>query len=265
MPELAKFAKTAKGLAKNPIGIIALFIILIYGFASLIVGMSEHLNQEERFPLILFLVIFPILVLGVFGWLVSRHHAKLYAPTDFRDDEEFRKATQGPFYAAAALGAATAAQSIRDESPEELFMRIRNTANAVIVADPVQSRGEWVGKSILWVDDKHENNRLERRALEEIGFTFVLASSTNEAMDKALESDFGIIITDMSREEDKRAGFILLANLRAQGNRTPVVVYSGDGIQEYVAEAMARGAFGATNRPDELFQLVIAAAKSGIR
>ena len=80
MDTISAFGKTAKGLAKNPLGIIALFIVLIYGFASLVVAFSDKLVAGERVPLIWFLVVFPCLVLAVFGWLVSRHHTKLYAP-----------------------------------------------------------------------------------------------------------------------------------------------------------------------------------------
>jgi hypothetical protein len=88
------FANSAKELAKNPLGIIALFILLIYGFACLFLGVSaKELQSVERLPIIWFMVIFPVIVLGVFGWLVSRHHNKLYAPTDYRDDESFLKTT----------------------------------------------------------------------------------------------------------------------------------------------------------------------------
>lgn len=83
------FGETAKGLAKNPLGIIALFIVLIYGFASLTVGFSDKLTAGERTPLIWFLVLFPVAVLSVFAWLVSCHHKKLYAPSDFKDEEHF--------------------------------------------------------------------------------------------------------------------------------------------------------------------------------
>ena len=34
-------------------------------------------------------MIFPILVLVVFGWLVSRHFNKLYAPSDYRNENLF--------------------------------------------------------------------------------------------------------------------------------------------------------------------------------
>ncbi|MGE0849067.1 MAG: pYEATS domain-containing protein [Hyphomicrobiaceae bacterium] len=86
---LSTFSDAAKGLARNPIGIIALFIVLIYGFASLVTAFSGSFTQGERVPLIYFLVCFPVLVLVTFAWLVSKHHNKLYAPSDFRDETLF--------------------------------------------------------------------------------------------------------------------------------------------------------------------------------
>lgn len=83
------FGDTAKGLSRNPLGIIALFIVLIYGFASLVVGFSDRLHPEERLPIVWFLVLFPIVVLSVFAWLVSNHHPKLYAPQDYTNDQAF--------------------------------------------------------------------------------------------------------------------------------------------------------------------------------
>ncbi|MEZ6139014.1 MAG: pYEATS domain-containing protein [Zavarzinella sp.] len=86
--QLSEFGETAKGLSRNPLGIIALFIVLVYGFACLVVGVGKT-EPCERSPLIWFLVIFPVMVLGVFAWLVSRHHKKLYAPTDYKDETHF--------------------------------------------------------------------------------------------------------------------------------------------------------------------------------
>lgn len=83
------FGSVAQGLARNPLGMIALFIVLIYGFACLVVGTSSYLQPSERTPIIWFLVLFPVIVLGVFGWLVSSHHKKLYAPSDFKNEEHF--------------------------------------------------------------------------------------------------------------------------------------------------------------------------------
>lgn len=79
-----------KDLVRNPIGIIALFISLIYGFASLLLGATaDSLGPDEREPIIWFVVIFPCVVLAVFYFLVSRHHGKLYAPGDYKDDRSF--------------------------------------------------------------------------------------------------------------------------------------------------------------------------------
>ncbi|MGE4537927.1 MAG: pYEATS domain-containing protein [Desulfovibrio sp.] len=86
---LKTFSSTAQGLARNPLGIIALFIVLVYGFACLVVSSTSPLESSDRRPIVWFIVIFPVIVIGVFGWLVSRHHKKLYAPSDFKDESNF--------------------------------------------------------------------------------------------------------------------------------------------------------------------------------
>src|SRR5262245_43542668 len=85
------FSGSARDLARNPLGIIALFILLVYGFASIVTTFASSLSSMERLPLIYFLVIFPVLVLGVFAWLVSRHSNKLFAPSDFKNEENYVK------------------------------------------------------------------------------------------------------------------------------------------------------------------------------
>lgn len=88
--DLSGFGKIAHDLARNPLGIIALFIVLIYGFAALLMGNTASvLTPGQGYILIIFLAGFPIIVLITFAWLVSQHHAKLYAPTDYKSDEAF--------------------------------------------------------------------------------------------------------------------------------------------------------------------------------
>ena len=78
---LDEFGKTAQRLSRNPLGIIALFIVLIYGIAGLVFGTaSASLQPNERLPLVWFLVLFPCVVLVAFYLLVTRHHTKLCAP-----------------------------------------------------------------------------------------------------------------------------------------------------------------------------------------
>jgi hypothetical protein len=84
------FAESARTLTKNPLGIIGLFIVLVYGFACLALGLSaSQLDPSERSCLIWFIVLFPILILGVFYRLVTAHHKKLYAPSDYKDERLF--------------------------------------------------------------------------------------------------------------------------------------------------------------------------------
>jgi hypothetical protein len=90
---LKNFGQTAEKLSGNPLGIIALFIVLLYGIAGLVLGTSAtSLTHDERAPIVWFLVTFPFLVLLVFTWLVSQHHTKLYAPKDYLSDEAFLRA-----------------------------------------------------------------------------------------------------------------------------------------------------------------------------
>lgn len=88
---LNDFINNAKGLTRNPLGIIALFVSLIYGFACLVLStsISNLHTSEERLPLIWFIIVFPIIILIAFISLVIKHHEKLYSPSDYRGDEAF--------------------------------------------------------------------------------------------------------------------------------------------------------------------------------
>jgi hypothetical protein len=90
---IGEFGKVAQKLSRNPLGIIALFIVLVYGIAALVLGVSSSsLQTNERLPLIYFLVFFPVIVLVAFYRLVANHHVKLYAPLDYQDKEGFFRA-----------------------------------------------------------------------------------------------------------------------------------------------------------------------------
>lgn len=82
----------APRLSRNPLGIVALFIVLVYSVAGLVLGASlEKLGTSERQPLIWFLVLFPCAVLVSFLWLVAKHRRALYGPGDFNSDESYLK------------------------------------------------------------------------------------------------------------------------------------------------------------------------------
>src|SRR5437588_11486769 len=91
---VGEFSNAPK-LARNPLGIIALFIVLVDGIAGFVLGVSSRsLQPNEKLPLIYFLVFFPVVVLGVFYRLVAKHHEKFYAPGDFPDKEGFFRARE---------------------------------------------------------------------------------------------------------------------------------------------------------------------------
>lgn len=80
------FLDSAKSLARNPLGIIALFIVLVYAVASIVISTADADFYKNPFhPAVLFLGLFPVAVLGTFTCLVMYHDRKLYAPKDYHD------------------------------------------------------------------------------------------------------------------------------------------------------------------------------------
>jgi CheY-like chemotaxis protein len=87
----------------------------------------------------------------------------------------------------------------------------------------------------------------------------VLSRSTEDALAKIENQKFDLIISDMGRYPDRYAGCTLLEALRSRGDRAPFIIYMDRSTPELRAEARDKGAQGLTNRPDELFQLVLSA------
>ncbi len=245
------FANTAKSLSGSPLGIIALFIVLLYAFASLVTAFSGSFATNERTPLIYFMVVFPFVVLGVFAWLVSQHPTKLYAPRDFQNEDNYVRTI-------ALLAAAQAKSSTSDGLPSPIDV------SAIIATVEKTSRRSDVRisnerKALLWVDDHPENNVLERRAFESAGYSITLALSTQQAIEQLGAKRFTAIISDMGRKEGPQEGYALLEKIRSSGNQTPFFIYAGSNSQEHRNEAIRRGAQGSTNDPNVLFQLVTSA------
>jgi CheY-like chemotaxis protein len=147
------------------------------------------------------------------------------------------------------------AEQIENET-EEVF----NIVSKVTISETVQ---EVAGTKALWVDDNPFGNTYERSALEAFGIQFTLSTSTEDALDKVRTNKYNVIISDMGRSPDERAGYTLLSKLQERGVHAPFIIYSGSNRPEYKTEAIRRGSCGATNNPSELFQLVLDAIKNG--
>lgn len=244
------FSDAAKSLAGSPLGIIALFIVLLYAFASLVTTFSGTFSAAERTPLIYFLVIFPFVVLGVFAWLVSQHATSLYAPRDFKNEDNYIRTV-------ALLAAAQA----RGTGPNDA--RVVDVSAIIATVDKsAQTSARRVNqrKRLLWVDDHPDNNVLERRAFESAGFEIALAQNTQQALNLIQAHDFSAIISDMGRAEGPREGYALLQHIRSQGLKVPYFIYSSSNSAEHKKEALENGAQAATSDPNELFRLVVSAA-----
>jgi hypothetical protein len=71
--------------------------------SALLLGATvSSLTPENQTALVWFVILFPCFILLMFGWLVSRHHRKLYGPSDYRTDESFL--TAGAVVPPASLG-----------------------------------------------------------------------------------------------------------------------------------------------------------------
>ena len=247
--QLRNFGETAKGLARNPLGIIALFIVLVYGFASLVTAFAGSFTAAERLPLIYFLILFPVLVLTVFAWLVSKHSGKLFAPSDFRDEENYVKMQMS---VVASLSAAAAKH--KSATPESELEKIVEVVRAT---GPARAGGgDGWRNHILWVDDRPENNTYERQAFEAMGIRFTLALSTDDAFKRLAQNRYAAIISDMGRREGPREGYVLLDGLRQQGDQTPLFFYAASSAPEHKRETREHGGQGCTNNAQELFEMV---------
>jgi CheY-like chemotaxis protein len=124
------------------------------------------------------------------------------------------------------------------------------------------NRSLFEGAEILWVDDRPSNNRNEARMLRSFGALITFAATTDEAS-RALQTaaeqhqPFDLILSDISCElphPDTTAGLTMLTRLRNAGFQQPVIYYIG---RPSADAGVPAGAFGVTNRPDQLLQLTI--------
>lgn len=91
---LKEFGDIAVKLSRNPLGVLALAFVLVYGIAGY-VSASSSFQESERFILVLFIVLFPVFILMAFYRLVAAHSNKLFGPSDFGDEKNFLAYTSG--------------------------------------------------------------------------------------------------------------------------------------------------------------------------
>ena len=134
--------------------------------------------------------------------------------------------------------------------------------NASTVADLLL-----IGAAVVWVLARQvQLARVKPRllllaplVLAYFGIQVEISTSTDDALEKVDRRSYDLIISDMGRPPDARAGYTLLDKLRQAGNQIPLVIYANSRTPEHVREARAHGAIGCTNRPQELIEMVTTA------
>jgi len=144
---------------------------------------------------------------------------------------------------------------------------LRFQPDVAVYLKSILAKAPFFGLRILWVDETPGKNasiaaQLERGGAEPI----VQASATVGALYHPALPDFDIIVSDMARDFNYRAGYDLLKGLQARRISAPVIIFSRSTMtsQGRRAQVISAGAFGGTNRSDELLQLVEEAAKTAV-
>ncbi len=150
---------------------------------------------------------------------------------------------------------------------------ISDSERGEITARFAQMAKKIKGATVLWVDDNHpQQNVRERRVLLAAGMSVDLANSTTEAIKWLDRSKYDVVITNGDRSGDPtnnptakcsadstlmNAGCYLLAKIhQLPQNIRPLgaIMYVGSYQPEHGTPAYATGI---TNRPAELFGLVL--------
>jgi CheY-like chemotaxis protein len=111
---------------------------------------------------------------------------------------------------------------------------------------------------ILWVDDNPSNNEAIKNRIE-VEFEVVVETSrsTADALKRVGAQKFHMIISDMGRPPDNRAGYTLLSELGKKGLNIPFIIYAAGGSEsKNVQEAKSRGALASTSVTKELLSFI---------
>jgi hypothetical protein len=128
---------------------------------------------------------------------VCRHSAQLYAPADFKDEDNDVRTQLATV--ASLTAASLKTRAVSETDIQGLVAVVRQAP----VAGPAQ--GGAGGNHVLWVDDQPDNHVYERQAFEAVGLRFTLARSTAEALASLKQHRYAAFISGMGRAAGPRA------------------------------------------------------------
>ena len=232
------FVNLAQSNAKSPLGIISLFIVLIYGFASLVLivtNKTEH-AAVSFYPIVWFLVIFPFFVLGAFVYILQKGIA--YAPSDFDTNDDFQKFMEARQNAYMAFAAEETKQTLQRVAPDKKLDLLELTRKAKANASQVSIRPSGISQypifkfrpkfkgSVLWYDEEADGSENDAVVgLRELGLN-VLVADTKEAAEKYLSrGNISAVVSDLNGMEQSDSDVSLLKQWRSNYRDVPVIVY----------------------------------------
>jgi CheY-like chemotaxis protein len=219
---------------RTPIQLTAAWFATLVLLVGALLGGAAAMPHDERW-LTPVLVIAAVCIIPTFVVAVFRLQTKYRS--ELLSDHYYARVR-----AAVASAAAERGFEISAAAPDQVAKRaVRNFTSVV-------------GARVLWVDDHPAWSEIESAALEQLGiYAIDYALSTNDALERLTSGDYDLIITDMTRGDDDKAGLELIARAKAV-TQAPIIVYLGELRPELGTPG---GAFGITNRPDELINLVL--------
>ena len=112
-------------------------------------------------------------------------------------------------------------------------------------------------KRVLVVDDDRRMRRTLQVLIERMGLESAAAADANEAQQQLATSSFDLVLTDLKMPET--SGIDLLATIRAEHPKLPVILLTAYGTIQTAIEAMRRGASDYVLKPfdNESLELVI--------
>jgi CheY-like chemotaxis protein len=108
------------------------------------------------------------------------------------------------------------------------------------------------GARILWVDDAPANNQIETQLFEAAGARVDSLTSNVEAMAAVDRIIYDLVISDIARPDEGKAGLTLADALVVLPSAPAVILYVGQAKKPVPASA-----FAVTDRPDELVHFVL--------
>ncbi len=205
-----------------------------------------------------------VLAIGVFAWLNWKTKKDIQESVN----ERFQNSFEGLLNQ--KLGDMdNVIESHKEKSMQEfgeirkLFLELTELRQSAVTIRKGTMREERVdadrlrGKTILWVDDHPKNNEYPRSILEQAGVTFELRTDTNLAMDYLKSKRVDLIISDMGRGPNMRAGLDLLNKVKNLHIKIPIIIYaSSSTVKKNGDEALDLGAFGVTSRQADLLNMI---------